>query len=51
MPGKAGGELYMIAGTYTDDFVRTPEGWRIRHRQLRQSWVDGNPRILGGVGD
>ncbi|MGI9578708.1 MAG: nuclear transport factor 2 family protein [Microthrixaceae bacterium] len=49
MAGKADGELYMVAGTYTDDFVRTPEGWRISHRQLRQSWLDGNPRILGGI--
>jgi 3-phenylpropionate/cinnamic acid dioxygenase small subunit len=27
--------------TYTDELVRTPEGWRIRARKLERIWVDG----------
>ena len=27
--------------TYTDDLVRTPEGWRIQSRRLDRTWVDG----------
>jgi len=29
------------AGTYTDEHVRTPVGWRIRARRLDRQWVDG----------
>jgi hypothetical protein len=29
------------AGTYTDEHVRTSEGWRIRARRLDRQWVDG----------
>ncbi|OLT16476.1 hypothetical protein BJF78_14555 [Pseudonocardia sp. CNS-139] len=28
------------AGTFHDDLVRTPEGWRIRHRRLEIHYVD-----------
>ncbi len=27
--------------TYTDELVRTPEGWRISARKLERIWVDG----------
>jgi len=29
------------AGTYSDEHVRTPLGWRIRGRRLDRQWVDG----------
>jgi hypothetical protein len=42
--GACADTTYLTLGTYTDEFVRTPEGWRIRHRQER------NPvEIWGGA--
>ena len=33
-------QLFFIGGTYEDELVRTPSGWRIARRTERQSWVD-----------
>jgi hypothetical protein len=33
-PGTQGGDMYVVAGTYTDRQVRTTDGWRIAHRRL-----------------
>lgn len=46
--GCEGGDNYTLGGTYRDQLVRTPHGWRIRHRELRVSWQQGNPRVLRG---
>lgn len=43
--GAEGGSQFVVAGSYTDDVVRTPDGWRIRHRVLQVSWTSGNPRV------
>ena len=40
-----GGSQFVVAGSYTDDVVRTADGWRIRHRVLAVSWTSGNPRV------
>ena len=45
-PGTPGGDNYIVAGTYTDRQVRTPEGWRIHHRRLDVTWTEGNPAVL-----
>lgn len=45
--GTAGGDNFTIGATYLDDVVRTPDGWRIRQRELRILWQEGNPRVLG----
>ena len=38
----SGAEVLTTEGsTYTDELVRTPEGWRIRARRLDRTWVDG----------
>ena len=37
----------MIGGWYDDVLVRTPEGWRIRHRRGTALWSDGNPAVVG----
>jgi len=37
----------MIGGWYTDDLVRTEEGWRITRRIGTAVWYDGNPDVLG----
>ena len=41
-----GGANWIVAGIYADDFVRTAEGWRIRHRALTVLWTDGNSRVV-----
>lgn len=46
--GTEGGELYVVAGRYTDRLVRGPEGWRFAHRHLETWWTDGNPAVVGG---
>ena len=46
--GCEGGDNYIIGGTYRDEWVRTPEGWRIRRRELRVSWTEGNPKVVAG---
>lgn len=40
--GTPGGDLYMIAGRYEDQLVRTTDGWRIALRRLHRIWTDGN---------
>ena len=44
--GAEGGDLYVVAGSYTDRLRRTPDGWRITHRRLAVTWTDGNPAVL-----
>jgi ketosteroid isomerase-like protein len=46
--GAPGGDLYLIAGRYSDRLVRTAAGWRFAHRQLEFWWTDGNPAVLDG---
>jgi hypothetical protein len=40
----------LIGGWYTDDLVRTADGWRITKRIGNAVWYDGNPAVLG-MGD
>ncbi len=47
LPRRAeGGDHYLVGGTYADRLVRTPEGWRIAHRTLHATWMDGNPEVF-----
>ena len=46
--GTPGGDLFMVGGRYEDRYARTPDGWRIEHRELVVIWTDGNSNILGG---
>jgi hypothetical protein len=32
------GHMFVGAGRYDDDLVRTPEGWKIAHRTFRRQW-------------
>ena len=43
-----GGELYVIAGRYEDEWRRTPEGWRISFRRLVVTWSEGNVAVIRG---
>lgn len=45
--GCEGGDNYIVAGFYQDRLVRTPDGWRITHRLMQQTWADGNPAVVG----
>ena len=44
--GAPGGDQYLVGGTYVDRLVRTPEGWRIKHRTLHATWTNGNPDVF-----
>ena len=46
--GTPGGDLHVIAGRYTDQVTRTPDGWRFTRRRLETWWTDGNPAVIGG---
>lgn len=43
-----GGPHYVVAGRYEDDFVRTADGWRIKHRVLAVMWTEGNVGAVRG---
>jgi hypothetical protein len=43
-PGR--GANFIIAGRYEDRLVRTPNGWRIAHRDLLPMWREGNPEVI-----
>jgi hypothetical protein len=40
--GMPGCNWFTIAGTYEDDVIRKPEGWRIQRRTLTITWTNGN---------
>lgn len=46
--GAPGGDLYTVAGSYTDRVVRLPDGWRIAERVQAYSWRDGNRAVVHG---
>ncbi len=46
LSGTDGGDLWMVAGIYDDQAVRTPDGWRIKHRVLSRVWTHGNPNVV-----
>lgn len=41
------GPHWILAGTYRDALVRSPDGWRIERRELRTTWTEGNPAVMG----
>jgi hypothetical protein len=45
--GTQGGDNFTIGGTYIDDLVKTPDGWKIRQKELVFVWQDGNPAVIG----
>ena len=44
--GTPGGDTYLIAGSYADRLVRTPQGWRIAERVQLYLWRDGNRAVV-----
>ena len=45
LKGTEGGDLWLVAGTYEDQLIRTPDGWRIKQRILSRVWTEGNPNV------
>jgi 3-phenylpropionate/cinnamic acid dioxygenase small subunit len=43
---SAGRETYLMAGTYTDEFVRDIAGWRICRRRFVCSWAQTGTDIM-----
>jgi 3-phenylpropionate/cinnamic acid dioxygenase small subunit len=46
LPNETGGSEQVMYGSYTNRFVRTAEGWKIRARQLTVLWNEGNMEIF-----
>ncbi|WP_079110787.1 nuclear transport factor 2 family protein [Streptomyces roseifaciens] len=45
--GTGPGDHFTVGGTFTGEAVRTPEGWRFRHLDIRAVWVNGQgPLVL-----
>jgi hypothetical protein len=45
LAGTDGGDNFVVGGYYEDRVVRTPDGWRIAHRVMQQTWCEGNPAV------
>jgi len=39
------GPFLRVIGAYVDDFVRQPDGWRIKNREFTRLWAEGNPNV------
>ena len=46
---SAEGLTYTVIGTYHDELVRTPNGWRILHRRMVVDHQLGDPAAMFGV--
>jgi SnoaL-like domain len=44
--GTPGGDMYIIAGSYTDTLTRTADGWKIAERVQEYLWRDGNRAVV-----
>ena len=46
LPNETGGSDQVMYGYYTNRFVRTAEGWKMRARKLTVLWNEGNMDIF-----
>jgi 3-phenylpropionate/cinnamic acid dioxygenase small subunit len=46
LPNDSGDSMQTMFGYYTNRFVRTPAGWKIRACKLTLWWQTGNPQIF-----
>ncbi|MDA0164384.1 nuclear transport factor 2 family protein [Solirubrobacter ginsenosidimutans] len=44
--GAAGGDYYLLRGSYTNHMLRTAGGWRIEGIVQHRSWTDGNDNAV-----
>ena len=40
LPDDSGGTAFTIGGHYEDRLVRTPQGWKFKHRELVTAWTE-----------
>ncbi len=43
--GVSGGTQFEMGGKYTDQLIRTHDGWRIATRKITLLWSSGNPEV------
>ena len=41
-PDASGSTAFTIGGRYEDQLVRTPQGWKFKHRELVTIWTEGS---------
>ena len=46
LEGAPGGNVFVVWGKYRDRFVRTPDGWKIKHRNLDTISTGGNQNLF-----
>ncbi len=46
LPNDAGDSTQTMGGYYTNHFIRTPEGWKIKSCKLTLTWSKGNFHIF-----
>jgi len=49
--GAEGGDHYLVGGHYVDRLVRTADGWRIAHRTLHATWMEGNASVFAAAAE
>jgi len=46
LENSAGGDFYLLRGSYTSQLLRTPDGWRIEILVQQVGWQEGNLNAL-----
>jgi hypothetical protein len=46
LEGSAGGDFFLLRGSYTNHMLRTSDGWRIERLIQQVSWSDGNENAV-----
>ncbi|HTR75218.1 MAG TPA: nuclear transport factor 2 family protein [Solirubrobacterales bacterium] len=46
MPTNTGGPIQTVVGYYRDDFVKTPDGWKMCGMKELVHWNEGNSHVL-----
>jgi ketosteroid isomerase-like protein len=46
-----GDRTFLFGGVYTDEWRRTPGGWRIGRRSLERRWTSGDPSVVRAATD
>jgi hypothetical protein len=46
LEGAPGGSMFVVWGKYRDQFVRTGDGWKIKHRNLDTISTGGNQNLF-----
>jgi len=49
MTSDAGGDRYTMYGTYFDEAIRTPDGWKLQSVRLKLIREEGNRHLMGGA--